>query len=94
MSKVELHDAESHPVEFISRVRAGETIVLCDQNVPVAEIHPVAKTARTNSRPYGLFKGQIQFPRDWFDLDKEIEETFEHSEIFPGKRISKDENPD
>lgn len=56
MIKVNVHEAKARLSRYLARVAAGETILLCKRNVPVAELRPVARR-RTARRPLGLRKG-------------------------------------
>jgi prevent-host-death family protein len=56
MIKVNVHDAKTQLSRYLARVAAGETILICHRNVPVAEIRPVPGR-RAAKRPIGLAKG-------------------------------------
>ena len=45
------------------RVKAGETIILCERNRPIAEIRPIVKP--NNKVRLGLYKGQIHISEDF-----------------------------
>lgn len=74
MIKVNIHAAKTHLSRYLARVAAGETVVLCNRNVPVAEIRPVSQR-RTNRRPVGLARGTFQIPAEFFEplSDAELE---------------------
>ena len=62
---------------YIQRVEAGETLVILNDNTPVAEVKPIA-LASTSVRPFGLCAGEFLVP-DNFDepLPQEILSQFE-----------------
>jgi len=66
MIKVNVHEAKTHLSRYLARVAAGETILLCNRNVPVAELRPVA-ARRTAKRPVGLAKGIFTVPPSFFE---------------------------
>ena len=66
MIKINIHEAKTHLSKYLARVAAGETIVVCNRNVPVAEIRPVP-AHRTRPRPVGLARGTFIVPRAFFE---------------------------
>jgi prevent-host-death family protein len=78
MSKlVNLHEAKAHLSELLDRVEAGETVVICRRNKPVAELKPLTPR-RMQRRPIGLAKGDISIPPSFFEpLPEEILASFE-----------------
>ena len=42
MLQVNIHQAKTHLSRYVKRAKAGETIILCDRNKPVAEIRPLS----------------------------------------------------
>jgi prevent-host-death family protein len=78
MIQVSIYEAKTHLSRYIKRVRRGEVIVLCQRNVPVAEIRPLRLAASTQQRPVGLAKGKLTVPEEFFSpLPKEVTEAFE-----------------
>jgi antitoxin (DNA-binding transcriptional repressor) of toxin-antitoxin stability system len=65
MIKVNIHAAKTHLSRYLARVAAGETVVLYDRNVPVAEIRPLPRR-RTTHRPVGLARGTFEVPPAFF----------------------------
>ena len=43
MIKLNLHKVKAQLSKYIEMVEAGETVVVCKRNVPVAEIRPIAQ---------------------------------------------------
>ena len=67
MLKVNIHQAKTHLSRYAKRVKAGETIVLCDRNQPFAEIRPYGKKAakRSAKRRMGMDEGKTIWHDDW-----------------------------
>jgi antitoxin (DNA-binding transcriptional repressor) of toxin-antitoxin stability system len=77
MIRLNVHEAKTHLSRHLSRLAEGETILLCKRNVPVAEIRPLRKP-RTERRPVGLAKGQLEVPDEFFEpLPDELLDAFE-----------------
>jgi len=53
MLNINIHEAKAKLSEYIAAVEAGETVVICRRNVPVAEIVPLPQP-RKEPRPVGL----------------------------------------
>lgn len=79
MSKlVNLHEAKAHLSELLDRVEAGETVIICRRNKPVAELKPVPSSGLAKPRPIGLAKGTISILPSFFEpLPEEIIASFE-----------------
>jgi prevent-host-death family protein len=62
---------------YLSRVRSGETLVITDAGLPVAELKPV-EARPLGMRPYALAEGEFRVPDD-FDaaLPEEVLTAFE-----------------
>lgn len=83
MRSVNMHEAKTHLSRYIARVEAGEKILLCRRNEPVAEIRPVPR-ARRKPRPFGLDRGKFEVPESFFDpLPDEFIDAFENGPVFP-----------
>ncbi|GDX79551.1 antitoxin [Deltaproteobacteria bacterium] len=77
MLTVNVADAKAHLSEYLDRVEAGETLVICRRNVPIAELRPAVVAAR-EPRPIGLMKGQFEVSASFFEpLDDEILNLFD-----------------
>lgn len=61
MKRVNVHEAKARLSEYLTRVEAGETVVICRRNQPIAELRAIVP-ARTEPRPIGLAKGQFDVP--------------------------------
>jgi antitoxin (DNA-binding transcriptional repressor) of toxin-antitoxin stability system len=77
MIKLNIHEAKTHLSKYLAKLKAGDRILLCRRNHPVAEITPLPK-APTRPRPIGLAKGQFMIPNAFFDpLSEELLQAFE-----------------
>jgi prevent-host-death family protein len=84
LSKVNMHEAKTHLSKLVERVEGGEEIVISRAGEPAAKLVPIPKT-KTGKRKLGALEGKFELPSDeeWEKMDKEIEQLFEESEIFP-----------
>ena len=74
--KVSVEDVEKDPREYLDRVLGGETVVVFENDRPVAEMRPLPK--RTGMRPIGLAKGDFIVPDDFNDpLPEDVLQLFE-----------------
>lgn len=80
MSTISVQDIQRDPIDFFRRVEAGEGFVVVRDERPLAEVRPLAKTAATQPRPFGLCAGQFTVPAD-FDrpLPNDVLKDFEGS---------------
>ena len=66
MLKVNIHQAKTHLSRYAKRVKAGETVLLCDRNKPFAEIRPYGKTtAKAAKRRMGMDERKFTLPANW-----------------------------
>ena len=79
MATTTVREIQQEFLGYLRRVEQGETIVLVQDDRPVAELRPVA-SVRTELRPYGLCAGQFMVPDD-FDspLPDDILTAFENT---------------
>jgi antitoxin (DNA-binding transcriptional repressor) of toxin-antitoxin stability system len=77
MTTVNLTDFQGDFLTYMRRVEAGESIVIADDQRPIAEVKPVA-TSVGEPRPFGLCRGEFSVPDD-FDapLPEEVLRDFE-----------------
>jgi antitoxin (DNA-binding transcriptional repressor) of toxin-antitoxin stability system len=79
MTTVSLDELKNNPEQVFSYIRAGETIILCEGNQPVAEIKPVDAIPSLEPRLSGLCKGLFTVPDDFDDpLPEEVLAGFEN----------------
>lgn len=72
MLKLNIHEAKTHLSRYLARIEAGEVILLCRRNVPVAEIRALPQAAR-GPRPIGLGKERFEVPESFFEPLPETE---------------------
>lgn len=84
MTRINLNEVKSRLAYYARRVKAGETLILCDRNKPFAEIRPLADPDRPRpKRELGLMKGWFPVPENFNEPDSEVEEAMENGPIFP-----------
>jgi prevent-host-death family protein len=77
MMKLNIHEAKTHLSKYLSRLKAGDRIVLCKRNQPVAQITPLSEVP-TRPRPIGLAKQTFSVPTSFFEpLPDEMLDAFE-----------------
>jgi prevent-host-death family protein len=77
MIKVNIHEAKAQLSRLLARIRAGERVIVCRRNVPVAELVPLPMP-RTRGRPIGRAKGRFKVPPSFFDpLPNDVVSGFE-----------------
>ena len=87
MIVINIHEAKAKLSEYLDKVAAGEQVVICKRNRPVAELRAVQEK-RTEPRPLGGAKGIVipssffePMPDDWLDA------------FYNGPIVSKPDNP-
>ncbi len=78
MISLNINEAKAHLSKYLHAVEAGETVVLCRRNVPVAEIRLLPPKASVGPRPIGLAQDRGEpLPGSFFDeLPKEFLAAF------------------
>jgi antitoxin (DNA-binding transcriptional repressor) of toxin-antitoxin stability system len=66
MIQIDLHQAQAELPRYLEQVAQGETIVICKDDQPIAELRPVA-APRTTPRPLGLAKGLGEIHPSFFE---------------------------
>ena len=64
MIQVNISEAKAQLSDLIARVMTGESIRICNRNVPVADLTPVNPVAAP-PRKLGLWKGRFTVPEDF-----------------------------
>lgn len=64
MLKINMHEAKTHLSRYARRVKAGETILLCDRNVPFAELRPLP-SKEAPKRRLGIDAGRVKLDPAW-----------------------------
>lgn len=77
MIKLNIHEAKTHLSKYLAKLKAGERILLCKRNHPVAEITALPEPP-AQPRPIGLAKGRFSVPPSFFEpLPDELLDAFE-----------------
>lgn len=75
MIKINIHEAKTHLSKYAKQVKAGQTVILCDRNVPFAEIRPIAD-GQPEILKFGVSKWVVEIPEDFNESVPEFEEEF------------------
>ena len=67
MKAINIQDAKTHLSRYVRQVKAGESFLLCERNVPVAEIRPLLKTRKFNPSKMGNARGTVLFMSERFN---------------------------
>jgi antitoxin (DNA-binding transcriptional repressor) of toxin-antitoxin stability system len=77
MTRANIEEITRDPARWIRTARDGETVVITEEDIPVAEMRPVVKQP-TGPRPFGLAAGKVIVPDSFFDpLPDDILDAFE-----------------
>lgn len=76
MVQININEAKARLSKYAKLVKAGETVVLCERNKPIAEIRPLDRRGSA-PRVFGLSKGVFRLGPDFFKADAEIQKIFE-----------------
>ena len=77
MIRINVHDAKTHLSRYLARVKRGEVVIICNRNVPVAELRAIA-TSSTDVRPLGCAAVGVVINPAFFDpLPEELLRAFE-----------------
>lgn len=87
LENVNMHEAKTHLSKLVQRVEGGAEIVINRAGKPAAKLVPIPK-AKAGKRKLGGWEGKFKVPSDeeWEQMDREIEQLFDESEIFPGEK--------
>ena len=86
MIMVNIFEAKAKLSDLLDRAAAGERILICKRNQPVAELRPIA-VPRQAPRPIGKAKGILAIPSAFFDpLDDEDIDAFDAGAVYPTPR--------
>ena len=66
MIRFDVSEAKANLSMHLRRVKKGETIILCERDVPIAEFRPIERETR-RPRPIGLYKGRFTVPPSFFE---------------------------
>ena len=77
MTTISVDEIQRDLLGYLSRVQAGETLVILQEDKPVAELKPVAPYTQ-QPRPFGLCAGEFRVPDDFDEpLPEELIRQFE-----------------
>jgi antitoxin (DNA-binding transcriptional repressor) of toxin-antitoxin stability system len=65
MGSINIQHAKTHLSRYAKRAKAGETIILCERNKPIAEIRPIP--LRKRKVRLGVFRGSFTVPEEFND---------------------------
>jgi antitoxin (DNA-binding transcriptional repressor) of toxin-antitoxin stability system len=83
MVTINIHEAKTYLSKYARMVKSGETIILCDRNVPFAEWRPLPPAAKRKKRRLGQLKGQCTVGKAFFESDAEVARLFTNSPDTP-----------
>lgn len=85
MKMVNIHDAKARLSEYLELVEAGERVLICRRNEPVAELRLVP-AARTHARPLG--GTPLEIPAAFFDPlpDAEVDAFYPEFDTHPKRK--------
>ena len=72
MIKANIHEIKAKLSKYIEMAEAGETVVICRRNIPVAEIHAVAEKKK-RTPILGAARGQVRILPSFFEPMSEEE---------------------
>ncbi len=83
MIMVNIVEAKARLSALLDEVAGGERVVICKRNQPLAELRPVSQT-RTEPRPIGLARGEVDIPDSFFDpLPEDEMRAFTEGTVYP-----------
>ena len=82
MKMVNINEVKAKLSEYLELVAAGETVIICNRNQPVAELRAVPKK-RTEPRPIGGETGIVIPPSFYDPMTEEELDEFYNGPIFP-----------
>lgn len=87
MIVVNIFEAKAKLSEYLELAAAGERVLICKRNQPVAELKAIA-APRTEPRPIGLGKGQVSVPDAFFEpLPDDLLDAFSDTPL-SGQRVA------
>src|SRR5438105_2368651 len=87
MVKLNLHEVKAQLSKYIEMVEAGETVIVCKRNEPVAEIRPIAKKKKKTPQ-LGWADGAYKVPEDLKTLSAEDLVQWEGDENDPLRKYA------
>ena len=84
MIKVNVAEAKARFSAYLKTVEAGETVVVCRRNVPIAEIRAVPQRSQ-QPRRVGIDRGMVVPPSFFEPLPAALLDAFEENSRAPHK---------
>jgi prevent-host-death family protein len=81
MTSINLNEAKAHLGKYVARAAAGEPIVICERNRPVAELRPVLRHDIGRPLQIGILKGVFEIPPDFDASIESFEDDFYASRL-------------
>ena len=75
--KVSLQELRDHFSKYVELLKKGETLLLCERNLPIGVLAPLAACAEVSRPAPGLFREQIFVDSDFFAADEPLSRSFE-----------------
>ena len=66
VKRANIHDAEANLSLYLAELRPGETLMLCKNNMPIAEVRLLRKK-RIRKPRMGVAKGELVVPDSFFE---------------------------
>lgn len=74
--RLNIHEAKTHLSKYLKDLSKGDIILLCNRNVPIAEIQPIINK-KSMKRIIGLAKGKVTIAKGFFDpVPHSVEKLF------------------
>jgi len=75
MAKYSIYEAKTHFSKLLQKAEAGEEVVICNRDVPVAKLIPLPQEKKKSMLDfYGAFSGRIHIPEDFDRTPEGFEE--------------------
>jgi antitoxin (DNA-binding transcriptional repressor) of toxin-antitoxin stability system len=89
MIKLNLHEVKTQFSKYIEMVEAGDTVVVCKRNVPVAEIRPIGKT-KARKPVLGSARGLVRIPANFNEplTEAELHSWYDIADTDPLKKLT------
>ena len=88
MKKVNIYEAKARLSEYLDAVAAGERVVICKRNRPVAQLTRVGE-ARVEPRLIGGQRGRLTVPATFFEpLPDELVDAFSPATYATGTPVA------
>jgi antitoxin (DNA-binding transcriptional repressor) of toxin-antitoxin stability system len=78
-----LHEAKAQLSKVVRLVKAGDTVILCERNRPVAEIRALPGVGKPKKRRLGQMKDLCPVGAEFFQADAEIASLINDEPIIP-----------